>query len=83
MATIPISPGELIACSTLFIPVCTFTVALRFYTRRVHKSTYEIDDWLTVPALVRDWERENFLTSRAKNANPGTGHWAANHHDHW
>ena len=27
-------------------------------------------------------KRENFLTSRAKNASPGTGHWAANQHDH-
>lgn len=52
MATIPIRHGILVAASTAFIPVCTFVVGLRFYTRRVQQMPFKIDDWLTIPALV-------------------------------
>ena len=64
MATIPISHGVLIASGTLFIPACSFVVALRFYTRRIQRVSLKTDDWLTVPALVRTSWEDFFLSFR-------------------
>ena len=47
-------PSYFLACGTGFLVVCTLVVAARFYTRIGQKARIGADDWLTLPALVRD-----------------------------
>ena len=47
------SPTLILVAGALWPPVCAIVVALRFYTRKVQSTKILIDDWLTLPALVR------------------------------
>lgn len=47
------NPAAIITISILFPILGTLTVILHFYTRRKTKSVLWIDDWLTLPALVK------------------------------
>lgn len=53
MADIQIHAPLCLAAGAVFPPVCAGLVALRFYARRQQGNRYELDDWLTIPALVR------------------------------
>lgn len=53
MASIVIHAPLCIAVGVALPPVCAGLVALRFYARKQQGSRFGIDDWLTVPALVR------------------------------
>ncbi len=47
------SPSNVIALGVVWPLLCAVVVALRFYTRRVQGARLLLDDWLTIPALVR------------------------------
>jgi hypothetical protein len=47
-----IHAGLTIAAGAVFIPVCSISVALRFYARKLTGVGFGIDDWLIVVALV-------------------------------
>ena len=49
----PPSPSNVMAAGIVWPPLCAVVVALRFYTRRVQGARILLDDWLTIPALVR------------------------------
>lgn len=51
-AVVAPSPSNVIAAGAVWMPLCAFIVALRFYTRRVQGARLLLDDWLTIPALV-------------------------------
>ena len=52
MAHIQIHAPLCIAAGALLPPICTGLVVLRFYARRRKANAIEIDDLLTIPALV-------------------------------
>lgn len=54
MAHVPIYAPLCLAAGAIFPPLCSGVVALRFYARKQEGNQYRIDDWLTVPALVRE-----------------------------
>ena len=41
-----------IASGAVFLPLCSFMVALRFWARRLQDSRYAMDDWCVLGALV-------------------------------
>jgi hypothetical protein len=43
--------GLLAVCGT-FTGLCTISVGLRFYGRRLQKQPLRADDWIMIPALV-------------------------------
>jgi hypothetical protein len=47
------SPEHTFAVAVALPVINAIVVILRFYTRRKQQWTLQIDDWLTVPALVR------------------------------
>lgn len=47
------SPSNVIAAGVVWPLLCTVAVVLRFYTRRTLGAKLLLDDWLTVPTLVR------------------------------
>lgn len=47
-----VTPGETYAASILLPCLGIGFVVLRFYTRKLQKMSYSIDDWLMLPALV-------------------------------
>ena len=47
--------GQVIAAAALLPSLGIVLVGLRFYVRIKTKAGLGADDWLTVPALVRDW----------------------------
>ena len=53
MASIHVRAPLVLAAGAVLPPVCTGLVALRFYARRIQNANYGIDDWLTLPVLVR------------------------------
>lgn len=48
-----VSPGEMIAASTVLPALSIIFVALRFYVRKLQRAQIGIDDWLIVPGLVQ------------------------------
>ena len=46
-------PGFNVAAAVVLPMVDIIAVALRFFTRRKQRLPIGIDDWLTIPALVR------------------------------
>ena len=48
-----VSPGEMIAASTVLPALSIIIVALRFYVRKTQRAQIGIDDWLILPGLVR------------------------------
>ena len=53
MARTYATPAAVIVVSILFPILGIIAVSLRFYTRSHSEANLGIDDWLTVPALVR------------------------------
>lgn len=49
------TPTSIIVISVLFPILGVIAVSLRFYTRTKAKIGLWIDDWLTLPALVRSF----------------------------
>ena len=47
------SPSNVIAAGVVWPLLCAIVVALRFYTRRAQGARLLLDDWMTIPALVR------------------------------
>lgn len=47
------TPAAVIVISVLFPVLGIIAVSLRFYTRTKAKMELRMDDWLTLPALVR------------------------------
>lgn len=47
------TPETIIAVSVIFPVLSIIAVALRFHTRRLQKTGFQIDDWLILPALVK------------------------------
>lgn len=45
-------PSLVLAAGIVFPLLGIIVVALRFYTRSTQKASYQLDDWLTLPALV-------------------------------
>ncbi len=52
-AVIAPSPSNVVAAGAVLPSLCAIIVALRFYTRRAQRARLLLDDWLTIPALVR------------------------------
>lgn len=52
MADLRIHGNLAIAAGATFIPVCSLSVALRFYARKVKGVGLRADDWLILSALV-------------------------------
>jgi len=52
MADLQIHANLAIAAGATFIPVCSLSVGLRFYARRLKGVGFEADDWLILGALV-------------------------------
>ena len=50
------SPSNVVAAGAAWPVLCAIVVLLRFYTRRIQHAKLLLDDWLTVPALVRPLE---------------------------
>jgi hypothetical protein len=53
MASTHTTPAAFILISVLLPTLGTITVLLRFYTRVKAEIKLGVDDWLTIPALVR------------------------------
>lgn len=53
MASIRIHPPLLWTAGIIWPPVCSAVVTARFLARRAQRSSRAVDDWLTIPALVR------------------------------
>ena len=47
------SPSNVIAAGAVWPLLGTIVVILRFYTRRLQNARLLLDDWLTIPALVK------------------------------
>lgn len=54
MASVIVHPPLLWVAGTLWPPVTGAIVAARFATRRAQRTSIGVDDWLTIPALVRN-----------------------------
>lgn len=52
MAELQIHANLAIAAGVTFIPVCSVSVALRVYARRMKNMPLGVDDWLIIAALV-------------------------------
>lgn len=52
MADLQIHSNLAIAAGATFIPVCSLSVGLRFYARKLKGAGLEADDWLIMCALV-------------------------------
>ena len=48
------NPRYLIAAGVVLPILASISVALRFHTRRGQRLPFAADDWLTIPAAVRD-----------------------------
>ena len=48
-----ISPGEIIAVASVLPALCIIFVTLRFHVRRSSRVELLMDDWFTLPALVK------------------------------
>ena len=46
------SGGQLVAVAIAFIPILLSFVSLRFYSRRLSKTTYGLDDYLVLVSLI-------------------------------
>lgn len=44
--------NSVIACSVVFIVLCTLSLVLRFVSHHVGQRAYSLEDWLMVPAWV-------------------------------
>ena len=54
MAELRIHANLAIAAGITFIPVCSISVALRVFARRLKGVPLGADDWLIIAALVSD-----------------------------
>jgi hypothetical protein len=44
--------GSVIACSIVFIVLCTLSLLLRFVSHRIDRRLFNLEDWLMIPAWV-------------------------------
>lgn len=62
-----VNPGSVMACGILFPILGAIAVFLRFKTRHARKIDLGADDWLCLPALVRDICRRIYLNELIKH----------------
>lgn len=63
------SPSNVMAAGIVWPLLCSVVVGLRFYTRRIQGARMLMDDWLTIPALVR----VNIFAAQGVNADGISG----------